>query len=168
MPHVFLRRRGFTLIELMIVVSVIATLAAVAVPKMANALRKAKEGQTKGNVGRIRSALSIYYADMEGQYPTCAYGGPDNQVLDNSLVPKYINKIPTSHTANYHFPSKSVWCYVDNNWTIEYHGIWAYAGTYEDWACKPPPDGGDWCQKRGEIWMFCYHTDTRGDRWDRF
>ena len=64
------RASGFTLIELMIVVAIIGILAAIAIPKFANLIRKSGEGASKGNVGSIRSALSIYYGDMEGQYPS--------------------------------------------------------------------------------------------------
>lgn len=55
--------RGFTLIELMIVVAIIAILAVVAVPKFGDLLNKSREGSVKGMLGAFRSALSIYYAD---------------------------------------------------------------------------------------------------------
>lgn len=61
--------RGFTLIELMLVVAIVALLAAIAIPKFANLIDKAKEAGMKGNLGVLRSALTIYYADNEGLYP---------------------------------------------------------------------------------------------------
>lgn len=60
---------GFTLIELMIVIAIIGILAGVAVPRYMNFLQRSKEGATKGNLGALRSALNIYYADTEFYYP---------------------------------------------------------------------------------------------------
>jgi prepilin-type N-terminal cleavage/methylation domain-containing protein len=54
---------GFTLVELMIVVAVIGILAGIAVPRYMDFVTRAKEGATKGNLGAIRSAVNIYYAD---------------------------------------------------------------------------------------------------------
>ena len=65
-----LDRKGFTLIELMIVVAIIGILAAIAIPRFAQMLEKSREGATKGNLGSLKSAASIYYGDMQGVWPT--------------------------------------------------------------------------------------------------
>ena len=69
------RSKGFTLIELMIVVAIIGILAAVAIPKFADLVTKSKEASVKGSLGAVRSAVSIYYGDMEGTYPGNLFTG---------------------------------------------------------------------------------------------
>jgi prepilin-type N-terminal cleavage/methylation domain-containing protein len=62
--------RGFTLIELMIVVAIIGILAAIALPRFSQMLEKSNEAQTKGNLNSIHSAATIYYGDQKGIWPT--------------------------------------------------------------------------------------------------
>jgi prepilin-type N-terminal cleavage/methylation domain-containing protein len=64
------KQKGFTMIELMIVVAIIGILAAIALPKFADMIEKSREGSTKGNVGALKSANAIYYGDMQGVWPT--------------------------------------------------------------------------------------------------
>ncbi|MBK8575515.1 MAG: prepilin-type N-terminal cleavage/methylation domain-containing protein [Elusimicrobia bacterium] len=60
---------GFTLIELMVTVAIVSILSSVVIPKFGNMVIRAKESSTKGALGALRSALSIYYADNEGRFP---------------------------------------------------------------------------------------------------
>src|SRR5208283_4150277 len=83
-----------TLIELMIVVAIIGILAAIAIPKFASLIRKSGEGASKGNLGAIRSALSIYYGDMEGLYPQL--------VTALTINGKYLSSLPSAKAPNYH------------------------------------------------------------------
>ena len=64
------KQKGFTMIELMIVVAIIGILAAIALPKFADMIEKSREGSTKGNVGALKSANAIYYGDMQGVWPS--------------------------------------------------------------------------------------------------
>src|SRR5579863_7937483 len=96
------RSFGFTLIELMIVVAIISILAAIAIPKFADMIRKAQEGATKGNLGVLRSALSIYYSDMEGQNPDSTDPINGNGIYSLTVNGKFLSQIPTARTPFYH------------------------------------------------------------------
>jgi len=78
------RMRGFTIIELMVVLTIIGILSSVAVNLHRKAIIKAKESVLKENLFQIRDALEQYYAD-KGKYP------PD---LETLVDDGYMRKIP--------------------------------------------------------------------------
>ncbi|OIO32835.1 MAG: hypothetical protein AUJ70_04710 [Candidatus Omnitrophica bacterium CG1_02_40_15] len=54
-------KRGFTLLEVLIVVIIIGILAAIALPQYVTTLEKSKSAEAATNVGSIRSALDRYW-----------------------------------------------------------------------------------------------------------
>ena len=92
--------RGFTLIEIMVVIFIIALLAALVVPKIIGRTEEAKRVSAKAQIREIENALNLYHLD-NGTYPTT------EQTLD-ALIKKptappipnnykdegYISKIP--------------------------------------------------------------------------
>ncbi|MHB9022616.1 MAG: type II secretion system protein [Armatimonadota bacterium] len=62
------RRRGFTLIEMLIVIVVIAILALIVIPRLLSAGRKAKEATLRANLHQLRNAIATFEADT-GVYP---------------------------------------------------------------------------------------------------
>ena len=98
----FLRsKKGFTLVELMIVVAIIGILAGIAIPRYMNFVRRSREGATKGNLGAIRSALNIYYSDMDGFFP--ARNGLAAAPFLGLTANNYLDAIPaaTEDCTNY-------------------------------------------------------------------
>ena len=137
------KQRGFTLIELMIVVAIIGILAAIAIPKFADLIRKSNEGATKGNLGSVRSALSIYYGDQEGLFPNT----PEALTTGGD----YIDMIPKAKTPNYHGDSSAVRLAESQN----DDGGWTYNNL---------PTHANF----GQLFVNCSHTDSKGSIWSDY
>ena len=63
-------RKGFTLIELMIVIAIIAILAAILVPNFVRARAQGQLTACKSNLKNVGTALEMYAVDHNGRYPT--------------------------------------------------------------------------------------------------
>lgn len=66
--HRTVRRKGFTLVELVVVVMILGIITAVALPKMAMSTTTAKTNAAKQSLTVVREAIEIYRAET-GSYP---------------------------------------------------------------------------------------------------
>jgi prepilin-type N-terminal cleavage/methylation domain-containing protein len=80
-------QRGFTLIELMIVILIVAILVAIAVPVFLSARTNAQKRTCQSNLRTIDGAINTYNAEY-GYYP-------GNATIEAAMVPTMIKRIPT-------------------------------------------------------------------------
>jgi prepilin-type N-terminal cleavage/methylation domain-containing protein len=154
--NIMKKSKGFTLIELMIVVAIIGILSAIAIPKFADLIRKSNEGATKGNLGAIRSAMSIYYGEMEGWYPTS-----DPGPIMTMEGGKYIKTVPPSYAPPYHSQSFTFDMSAANG-TAE--GTTSKGG----WSYQQNSTPASTDQQWGNVWVNCTHTDSKNTTWSAY
>ena len=92
------KKAGFTLIELIVVLAVVATLLTLALPRYFASIDRAKEAVLKENLHLVRDAIGKYYAD-KGKYP---------ESLDAMVSDKYLRKLPIDPITE----SSSTWVIV--------------------------------------------------------
>ena len=99
------RRNGFTLVELMVTVAIVAILAAIAIPNFLSAIRRAKEAGVKSNAHTVHLVAESFMV-MAGRYPG-SIGTTVGQVIggtdDHSITGGDDIKTPP-------FPSNALLC----------------------------------------------------------
>jgi len=91
----FRTQKGFTLIELMIVVVIIGILAAIAIPNFIAMQNRAKEGSTKSNMHTLQLAAEDYGVQNDGVYSATI----DGTHVANLLPSNFKNPFSSSSSA---------------------------------------------------------------------
>ena len=89
-----MKRKGFTLIELVVVVAIILLLAATLAPKLRKEVAKARDAKAVAALGSLRTAVNIFYSD-KGSIPTKLAGTSDDGVsifAIDSKTSEYLEK----------------------------------------------------------------------------
>lgn len=75
---------GFTLVELLVVLAIIALLLTIATPRYFSSLERARESTLKQDLSVMRESIDKFYGD-NGRYP---------ESLEQLVMKKYMTKIP--------------------------------------------------------------------------
>lgn len=84
-----MNRKGFTLVEIMIVVAIIALLAAIAIPNLLEARKTANDAAAKANLRTLSTAAETYATANEGTYPAVVGTVHATDPAQNTGLAKY-------------------------------------------------------------------------------
>lgn len=113
--------------------------------------RGSGRGYMTGHLGQIRSALSIYYGDMNGQYPS------DLRAL--TVGGKYLPTIPYAWGGG---ETQYVEGHARTDEAINYSATKSH--DTGRWAYDNIPKDGNF----GHVWIDCTHTDAKGSVWSSY
>ncbi|MBI5412441.1 prepilin-type N-terminal cleavage/methylation domain-containing protein [Candidatus Peregrinibacteria bacterium] len=93
-------RKGFTLIELMIVIVILGVLMGTILPRLTGAQARARDTGRIADLGNIAQALEVFYND-KGKYPGATVGTAECLAKDNADLKDYMkgSQIPTPPSA---------------------------------------------------------------------
>ena len=92
--------KGFTLVEILIVVVILGILAAIVVPQFTNAADDARNGNVRTQTSTLENQIELYAAQNGGSYPTLAELQADWGVLVTGGFIKEMPKNPFAPAAN--------------------------------------------------------------------
>lgn len=97
------KHKGFTLVELLIVIAIFALIANITMISLNNAKRESRDAKRVSNINQLRSALHLYSTE-HGSYPVgdgLALGTDTNLILDNT---GWVDSNPASPIFMYSVP----------------------------------------------------------------
>lgn len=95
------RRRGFSLVEMVLVVTILGVLASIAIPRMTTASSSAQQNALQATLANVRKAIDIYYAEHD-RYPGYDHvtGLPDGTAFLDQLLKYSDFRGETNSTPN--------------------------------------------------------------------
>ncbi len=91
MLNVLRNKKGFTLVELLVVVIILAVLAAIVIPQLRSSSQDAKLSALDTDLGSLRSSIELYYHQHNSVYPgatgvTKSHDGTPHATTEDAFV----------------------------------------------------------------------------------
>lgn len=167
MKHNLKQPKAFTIIELIVVISIISILSAIVIINIQHTLAKARDAKRLSDMATIQKALELYKI-KNGQYPNNAdsdclgwdIGNKTESAFISSLVPEFLGVVPTDPTQTdickgyryYKYPAGTLNCDISKGafYVLEISDLETYGTNNEispGWSCPSRDwgtDGNDW------------------------
>ena len=147
--------RGFTLVELLIVIAIMSILTVITASQFTSAQRKAKDVQRKGDLSSLSKALQMYYADY-GVFPENINGyfdsekwGAEFKDINEEYV--YMKVLPRESRLE----ETSPYCYVVSG-DRKAFGLFAMLENTSDGECKLDEGGHGLYSHCNNASAYCY------------
>lgn len=114
-------RRGFTLIELVVVLAILALLLTIAVPRYLHTIDAGRQSVQRQNIAALRDAIDRFRGD-QGRYP---------QSLDELVAARYLREVPVDPATE------------RSDWVVVPPQDPSLSGVYDVRSAVPPRAGSD-------------------------
>jgi prepilin-type N-terminal cleavage/methylation domain-containing protein/prepilin-type processing-associated H-X9-DG protein len=167
------RTRGFTLTELLVVISIIAILAAILFPVLARAKEQGRQTKCTSNLSQLCKSAKMYAADWNDRFPQgglCAVDRPDKCYSWEDYLESYVREVdifqcPSAkvddpvnqfcYAWNYELSQKPEAAVYQQTRTLMFYDSWDH-GTCTSWdGGDPPYDNYEGCCQNGHFDVDC-------------
>ncbi len=120
-----MKKKGFTLVEILVVVTIISLLASIAAISYSRFIKQSRDSRRKTDIEQIRAAIELY-RNFKSAYPSALTFDGTGEVSDAGVV--YMSRVPSDPLSA-----------SDTNNTYYY----ASSGTFQDYTICAYLEGGE-------------------------